>query len=140
MKHALRAALATALAATALAAAVPSALAAPAQSPVPACRAVPANAAAPASRAASNPTTISAAHYNQARNILAHAGSMNAAKSHLAHGVRNVPVRYGTQLLACSRDEFRHKDRDAPLKRSGMTPYHWLAIHDAAKSMGINRW
>jgi hypothetical protein len=140
VKHVLRTALAATLAATALAAAVPPALAASATPRVPACRVFSSTAAAPAPRTAANPTTISAAHYNQARSILAHAGSMNAAKSHLAHGVRNVPVRYGTQLLACSRDEFRHKDRDAPLRRSGMTPYHWLAIHDAAQAMGIKRW
>ncbi|MEU1630435.1 hypothetical protein ABZ746_35110 [Streptomyces sp. NPDC020096] len=87
-----------------------------------------------------NPSQISAAAYNQARSILASAGSQTAAKSHPIHGTRSVPVRYGTSLLACSRDEFRHDDRNAPIKRSGMTPYHYLAIHDAARTMGISRW
>ncbi|MFE9574588.1 hypothetical protein ACFYMW_39805 [Streptomyces sp. NPDC006692] len=89
---------------------------------------------------AANPSQISAAAYNQARSILARAGSETAAKSHPVHGTASVPVRYGTSLLACSRDEFRVKDRNAPIKRSGMTPYHYVAIHDAARTMGIDRW
>lgn len=91
-------------------------------------------------RVAANPTRIKAAAYNQARSILARAGSETAAKSHPVHGTGDVPVGYGTSLLACSRDEFRVKDRNAPIKRSGMTPYHYVAIHDAARTMGIDRW
>ncbi|WP_206279968.1 hypothetical protein [Streptomyces luteoverticillatus] len=87
-----------------------------------------------------NPTRIKAAAYNQARSILAKAGSDTAAKSHPVHGTGDVPVGYGTNLLACSRDEFRAKDKNAPIKRSGMTPYHYVAIHDAARTMGIDRW
>ncbi|MEU8583077.1 hypothetical protein [Streptomyces abikoensis] len=87
-----------------------------------------------------NPTRIKAAAYNQARSILAKAGSDTAAKSHPIHGTGDVPVGYGTNLLACSRDEFRAKDKNAPIKRSGMTPYHYVAIHDAARTMGIDRW
>ncbi|AZQ75905.1 hypothetical protein EKH77_31105 [Streptomyces luteoverticillatus] len=83
---------------------------------------------------------MKAAAYNQARSILAKAGSDTAAKSHPVHGTGDVPVGYGTNLLACSRDEFRAKDKNAPIKRSGMTPYHYVAIHDAARTMGIDRW
>ncbi|MGW2028122.1 hypothetical protein [Streptomyces decoyicus] len=142
MKNALRTALAAAVAATALAVAVPPASAASAsasaQPPVPACRATKSAAAAPG--VAANPSQVQAWEYNMARNVLAKAGSMNAAKSHPIHA-GSVPVRYGTQLLACSRDEFRHKDRDKPdAKWSGMTYHHWRAIHEAAKWMDITRW
>lgn len=84
--------------------------------------------------------TIHASAFNQARSILARAGSDTAAKTHPIHGTGNVPVWYGTTLLACSRDEFRYKDRNDPLKHSGMSPYHYVAIHDAARTMGIDRW
>lgn len=137
MMHALRTTLAAAVAATALAVAVPSAVAANAEVNQPA--RVPCFDTL-ATRTPANPSQISAAAYNQARSILAHAGSQTAAKSHPVHGVSSVPVRYGTSLLACSRDEFRRDDRNAPVKQSGMTPYHYLAIHDAARTMGITRW
>ncbi|MFI6686547.1 hypothetical protein [Streptomyces sp. NPDC050485] len=135
MKLAFRTALAAAAAAAALAVAVPSAANAQVAQParVPCFDTL-------ATRVPANPSQISAAAYNQARSILAHAGSQTAAKSHPVHGVSSVPVRYGTSLLACSRDEFRHDDRNAPRKQSGMTPYHYIAIHDAARTMGITRW
>ncbi|MGW7579482.1 hypothetical protein [Streptomyces sp. NPDC054765] len=91
-------------------------------------------------RVTTNPNRISAGDYNRARSILIGAGSVIASKTHPAHGVSDVPVRYGTAMLACSRDEFRYTDRNEHLQRSGMTPYHWVAIHDAALAMGINRW
>lgn len=68
------------------------------------------------------------AEYNQARSILAKAGSMYAAKSHVVHGKSSVPARYGAQLLACVRDEFRHDDKNLPLKQSGMSPYRRAAV------------
>ncbi|MCA6092083.1 hypothetical protein LE181_07910 [Streptomyces sp. SCA3-4] len=89
---------------------------------------------------AGNPIQISPAAYNQARSILAKAGSMTAAKSHPQHGTTGVPARYGVNLLACARDEYRAHDKNLPLKQSGMSPYHYIAIHDAAKTMGISRW
>ncbi|MFF4156503.1 hypothetical protein [Streptomyces sp. NPDC001678] len=91
-------------------------------------------------RTIANPTRIKAAAYNQARSILAKAGSDTAAKSHPVHGTGDVPVGYGTNLLACARDEFRAKDKDVPVKRSGMSTYHYVAVHDAAATMGITRW
>ncbi|MFE3521355.1 hypothetical protein ACFXOD_07150 [Streptomyces sp. NPDC059161] len=91
---------------------------------------------------AANPKTIKAAAYNQARSILANAGSQTAAKSHPVHGKDDVPVSYGTSLLAAARDEFRHADRNLPAKqkKSDMSIPHYNAIHSAAKTMGIDRW
>ncbi|MDF3293063.1 hypothetical protein [Streptomyces silvisoli] len=150
MKVAIRAGLAAVVAAAALAVAVSPAGATTAKSGQAArvfCRLNARSAAsdtvgdhATGARLAANPNTISAAAYNQARSILARAGSETAAKSHPIHGTRDVPVRYGTTLLACSRDEFRAKDRNVPVKRSGMSTYHYVAIHDAARTMGIDRW
>ncbi|WP_157430024.1 hypothetical protein [Actinomadura oligospora] len=127
------------LATTAVAALAGCLLAIPAnantdQPPTPACH------GRPADRERANPSQISAAAYNHARSILASVGSYSAAKSHPIHGHRSVPVGYGTSLLACARDEFRSDDRAAPVKKSGMAPYHWQAIHDAARRMGITRW
>ncbi|WP_269853556.1 hypothetical protein [Streptomyces sp. RPT161] len=89
-----------------------------------------------------NPQRISAAAYNQARSILAQAGSQTAAKSHPIHGQKDVPVGYGTSLLAAARDEFRRTDRNLPAKdkKSDMSIPHYNAIHDAARVMGIDRW
>uniref|UniRef100_A0AAU2UWL6 Uncharacterized protein n=1 Tax=Streptomyces sp. NBC_00003 TaxID=2903608 RepID=A0AAU2UWL6_9ACTN len=91
---------------------------------------------------AANPKTIKPAAYNQARSILAKAGSQTAAKSHPIHGKDDVAVSYGTSLLAAARDEFRHTDRNLPpkQKKSGMSIAHYNAIHSAAKTMGIDRW
>ncbi|GHH56435.1 hypothetical protein [Streptomyces candidus] len=140
MKNALRTTLAAALAAVALAVTAPSAVAAPTGGPEPACYGIPRPAAAPAPRVAANPSTISAGKYNQARKILERAGSYNASKSHLVHGISSVPVWYGTRLLSCSRDEFRQRDRNVAIKKSGMSEAHWTAIHNAARVMGISRW
>ncbi|MFJ6215137.1 hypothetical protein ACIQGZ_17635 [Streptomyces sp. NPDC092296] len=89
-----------------------------------------------------NPKTVKAAAYNQARSILAHAGSQTAAKSHPAHGKGDVPVSHGTSLLAEARDEFRAADRNLPPKdkKSDLSIPHYNAIHDAARVMGIDRW
>ncbi|MEV5240720.1 hypothetical protein AB0K89_16705 [Streptomyces cinnamoneus] len=89
-----------------------------------------------------NPNTIKPAAYNQARSILANAGSKTAAKSHPIHGKDDVPVSYGTSLLAAARDEFRQADRKLPAKdkKSDMSIPHYNAIHSAAKTMGIDRW
>ncbi len=89
-----------------------------------------------------NPKTIKPAAYNQARSTLAKAGSQTAAKSHPIHGKDDVPVSYGTSLLAAARDEFRQTDRKLPAKqkKSGMSIPHYNAIHSAAKTMGIDRW
>jgi hypothetical protein len=91
---------------------------------------------------AANPKTIKPAQYNQARSILAHAGSQTAAKSHPVHGRDDVPVSYGTSLLASARDEFRQDDHNLPAreKKSGMSVAHYNAIHSAARAMGIDRW
>ncbi|MFF4738182.1 hypothetical protein ACFY2W_20200 [Streptomyces sp. NPDC001262] len=148
MKSALRTGVAAAVVVAALAVIAPSASATSAkneQAVNALCRgrSAAADAAAEqamAARTPANPTRIKAAAYNQARSILAKAGSDTAAKSHPVHGTGDVPVGYGTSLLACSRDEFRAKDKNAPIKRSGMTPYHYVAIHDAARTMGIDRW
>lgn len=89
-----------------------------------------------------NPKTIKPAAYNQARSILANAGSQTAAKSHPIHGKDDVPVSYGTSLLAAARDEFRQADQNLPPKdkKSGMSIPHYNAIHSAAQTMGIDRW
>ncbi|MEU1625603.1 hypothetical protein ABZ746_09800 [Streptomyces sp. NPDC020096] len=91
---------------------------------------------------AANPKAIKPAAYNQARSILANAGSQTAAKSHPIHGKDDVPVGYGTSLLAAARDEFRQTDRGLPPKnkKSDMSIPHYNAIHSAAKVMGIDRW
>ncbi|MEV7772591.1 hypothetical protein [Kitasatospora sp. NPDC086791] len=89
-----------------------------------------------------NPKTVKADAYNQARSILANAGSQTAAKSHPIHGKNDVPVSYGTSLLASARDEFRAADKHLPAgqKKSDMSIPHYNAIHNAAKVMGIDRW
>lgn len=89
-----------------------------------------------------NPKTIKPADYNQARSILANAGSQTAAKSHPVHGKDDVPVNYGTNLLTAARDEFRQADRGVPAKdkKSDMSIPHYNAVHSAAKAMGIDRW
>ncbi|MGW7002695.1 hypothetical protein ACWGCW_07665 [Streptomyces sp. NPDC054933] len=91
---------------------------------------------------AANPKAIKPAAYNQARSLLANAGSQTAAKSHPIHGKDDVPVGYGTSLLAAARDEFRQTDRGLPPKnkKSDMSIPHYNAIHSAAKVMGIDRW
>ncbi|MEU8511217.1 hypothetical protein AB0C76_06480 [Kitasatospora sp. NPDC048722] len=105
--------------------------------------AAPVASAAPSVSAATrNPSTVKAAAYNQARSILANAGSQTAAKSHPVHGKPDVPVSYGTSLLASARDEFRAKDKNLPPKdkKSDMSIAHYNAIHSAATTMGIDRW
>lgn len=89
-----------------------------------------------------NPKTIKVADYNQARNTLINAGSKTAAKSHPAHGTKDVPASHGTGLLAEARDEFRAADRKLPAgqKKSDMSIPHYNAVHSAAKTMGIDRW
>ncbi|MFH8382999.1 hypothetical protein ACH4E7_18925 [Kitasatospora sp. NPDC018058] len=89
-----------------------------------------------------NPKTVKADAYNQARSILANAGSQTAAKSHPIHGKNDVPVSYGTSLLASARDEFRAADKKLPPKdkKSDMSIAHYNAIHSAAKTMGIDTW
>ncbi|MFJ9845675.1 hypothetical protein ACIRYZ_35600 [Kitasatospora sp. NPDC101155] len=89
-----------------------------------------------------NPKTVKADAYNQARSILANAGSQTAAKSHPIHGKNDVPVSYGTSLLASARDEFRTADKNLPPKdkKSDMSIAHYNAIHSAAKTMGIDTW
>jgi hypothetical protein len=94
------------------------------------------------SQVRANPKTIKPAAYNQARSILANAGSQAAAKSHPIHGKDDVPVGYGTSLLAAARDEFRQADRNVPAKdkKAGMSAPHYNAIHSAAQTMGIDQW
>ncbi|MFE6054310.1 hypothetical protein ACFQ6N_26455 [Kitasatospora sp. NPDC056446] len=89
-----------------------------------------------------NPKTVKADAYNQARSILAKAGSQTAAKSHPVHGKNDVPVSYGTSLLASARDEFRQADKNLPAgqKKSDMSIPHYNAVHNAADVMGIDRW
>lgn len=112
---------------------------------VPASAAVTAgtsHAVAGAHAVAANPKTIKPAAYNQARSILADAGSKTAAKSHVIHGKDDVPVGYGTSLLAAARDEFRAGDKNLPAKekKADMSIAHYNAIHSAAKTMGIDTW
>ncbi|MEV7021070.1 hypothetical protein [Kitasatospora sp. NPDC093558] len=105
--------------------------------------AAPVASAAPSvSSSTRNPSTVKAADYNQARSILANAGSKTAAKSHPVHGKPDVPVSYGTSLLASARDEFRAADKNLPPKdkKSDMSIPHYNAIHSAANTMGIDRW
>ncbi|MBF6047692.1 hypothetical protein GO001_21015 [Streptomyces sp. NRRL B-1677] len=85
---------------------------------------------------------MKAAAYNQARSTLADAGSRTAAKSHPIHGKTDVPVSYGTSLLAAARDEFRQADKKLPAKdkKSDMSIAHYNAVHSAAKTMGIDTW
>ncbi|MER0481903.1 hypothetical protein ABR737_26820 [Streptomyces sp. Edi2] len=135
MKHALRTGLAAAVAVTALAAAVSPAVAANAKPDQPAKVLYQRD-----TRVSANPKQINAGAYNRARSILAHAGSVLAAKSHPIHGTSSVAAHYGTHLLAESRDEFRGLDASAPIKHSGMSTFHWGAIHDAARAMGIKNW
>ncbi|MFJ7908859.1 hypothetical protein [Kitasatospora sp. NPDC096204] len=89
-----------------------------------------------------NPKTIKVADYNQARSTLINAGSKTAAKSHPAHGTKDVPVSHGTGLLAEARDKFRAADRNLPAgqKRSDMSIPHYNAVHSAARTMGIDTW
>ncbi|MFD8993513.1 hypothetical protein [Streptomyces abikoensis] len=140
MKLAMRTGLAVAAAVATLATVAPTAGATSAKSDQAATAHCRVRSVATDTSTLANPTRIKAAAYNQARSILAKAGSDTAAKSHPIHGTGDVPVGYGTNLLACSRDEFRAKDKNAPIKRSGMTPYHYVAVHDAARTMGIDRW
>ncbi|GHF46629.1 MULTISPECIES: hypothetical protein [Streptomyces] len=134
MKSSIRTGLVAALAAGAVATAV-----------VPASAAVTSGAShavAGAHAVAANPKTIKPAAYNQARSILANAGSQTAAKSHVIHGKDDVPVGYGTSLLAAARDEFRAADKKLPAKdkKSDMSIAHYNAIHSAANTMGITTW
>ncbi|MEU8584591.1 hypothetical protein [Streptomyces abikoensis] len=89
-----------------------------------------------------NPKTVKAADYNEARTTLIQAGSRTAASSHPVHGKADVPVSYGTKLLAEARDEFRQADKKLPPKdkKSDMSIDHYNAIHKAAKKMGIDQW
>ncbi|MFB7124792.1 MULTISPECIES: hypothetical protein [Streptomycetaceae] len=89
-----------------------------------------------------NPKTIKVADYNQARGTLINAGSKTAAKSHPAHGTKDVPVSHGVSLLAEARDEFRAADKNLPAsqKRSDMSIPHYNAIHNAANTMHIDTW
>ncbi|OKI01828.1 hypothetical protein DR950_20310 [Kitasatospora xanthocidica] len=82
------------------------------------------------------------ADYNQARGTLINAGSKTAAKSHPAHGTKDVPVSHGVSLLAEARDEFRAADKNLPAsqKRSDMSIPHYNAIHNAANTMHIDTW
>ncbi|MBT2387565.1 hypothetical protein [Streptomyces sp. ISL-11] len=102
----------------------------------------PAHTVAGAQAATPNPNTVKAAAFNQARSILAGAGAASAAKTHPVHGKSDVPVGYGTSLLAEARDEFRHDDRNLPAdkKKSDMSKTHYDAIHKAAGVMGIDQW
>ncbi|MCA6091231.1 hypothetical protein LE181_03480 [Streptomyces sp. SCA3-4] len=133
MKFITRAGLAAAVATGAIAVAV---------APASAAVGVGTGHAASSAHVLANPKTIKPAAYNQARSILANAGSQTAAKSHPIHGKDDVPVSYGTSLLAAARDEFRQTDRNLPpkQKKSDMSIPHYNAIHSAAKTMGIDRW
>lgn len=90
--------------------------------------------------AIANPTTIVTASYNQARSILAHAGSQTAAKTHPAHGNVHLPVSYGISLIANARNEFRSTDRNIPpkQKKSDMSIPHFNALNSAENIMGID--
>ena len=84
---------------------------------------------------------ISDNDYNQARNILAAAGSDTASKSHPKHTQgAGSPESHGRSLLAEARDEFRGTDSGQANLSSGMTQAHYQAIHQAAGAMGIDQW
>jgi hypothetical protein len=89
-----------------------------------------------------NPKTIKTADYISARKTLKDVGSRTADKSHDPHNTKDVPVSYGTSMLAAARDEFRATDRKLPAsqKKSDMSIDHYNAIHKAAKTMGIDTW
>ncbi|MFF9402309.1 hypothetical protein ACF1FX_24595 [Streptomyces sp. NPDC014646] len=74
--------------------------------------------------------------------VIARVACRTAAKSHPVHGKDDVPVGYGTSLLAEARDEFRQADRNLPAnqKKSNMSTPHYNAIHSAAKTMGVDKW
>jgi hypothetical protein len=90
--------------------------------------------------AIANPTTISTTSYNQARSILANAGSQTATKTHPARGNVHLPVSYGISLLVNARDEFRSTDRNIPpkQKKSDMSILHFNALNSAENIMGID--
>ncbi|WP_175411559.1 hypothetical protein [Streptomyces sp. TRM64462] len=89
-----------------------------------------------------NVRTVRARDYNQARSILANAGSQSARKSHPVHDKPDVPVAQGQDLLREARDEFREMDAGLPdkQKKSRMSQEHYKAVHDAADTMGISHW
>lgn len=78
--------------------------------------------------------------YNQARSVLAQAGSNTAGKSHPKHNKDSVPEGHGAQLLREARDEFRGSDAGGGTLQSGMTQAHYDAVHKAAGIMGISNW
>ncbi|MBD2526673.1 hypothetical protein [Nostoc sp. FACHB-133] len=51
------------------------------------------------------PAQITRRNYNRARDILRQAGSQTANAAHQLHGIGNVPVHYGLQLLREARGE-----------------------------------
>lgn len=79
--------------------------------------------------------------YNQARGILAAAGSQAAAKAHQKHTQgKGSPEAHGKQLLQAARDAFRRNDQgQAPLE-SGMTAAHHTATMRAATEMSTTDW
>ncbi|MFH1374409.1 MAG: hypothetical protein ABII79_11495 [bacterium] len=86
---------------------------------------------------------ISDADYNQARGILARAGSMTARNSHEKHTQGNgSPIGHGQALLREARDEFLRMDNGSANLRqgTGMTVAHYNAIHDAARVMAVQTW
>ncbi|MGW6412785.1 hypothetical protein ACWF95_37375 [Streptomyces vinaceus] len=89
-----------------------------------------------------NPPRVKNAAYNQARSILALAGSKTAGASHVVHGTDDSPASYGVSILTEARDEFRAADSGLPdaQKNSGMSIAHYDAIHQAADAMGIVTW
>ncbi|MFD7586607.1 hypothetical protein ACFV84_14455 [Kitasatospora sp. NPDC059811] len=125
-----------------VAVAAAGALGAAAAAPAMAAGTTPAQPTARVQAQLSNPKTVKADDFNKARDILIKAGSKTAEKTHPSHGVKDVPVSYGTSLLAEARDEFRAADKNLPEKdkQSGMSHAHYKAVHDAAKKMGIDTW
>jgi hypothetical protein len=84
---------------------------------------------------------ISDTAYNRARAILIDAGSKTAEKSHPKHTQgKGSPLFHGQNLLQEARDEFRLSDAGGGNLRSGMTPVHYNAVHDAAREMRIINW
>lgn len=79
--------------------------------------------------------------YNKARDILIHAGSCSASKSHVKHtNGSNSPDDHGKDLLREARDEFRNMDKGKKDLKSEMTQDHHKAIKSAADAMGLTSW
>lgn len=77
------------------------------------------------------PRQIRGAQYNQARSILAQAGSDSARKSHPKHNGSGFPVGHGTSLLRGAKEDFKRQNGGR------LTPNNVAVLRRAAHEMGI---